>query len=56
MTKLAMKGNLMPDKTKLETAYRWLDKAITFESEGKSQKMIDMAFAKAVALENEAFA
>ena len=41
---------------KIEEAYRWLDKAVAFEAdEGKSDKFVEMALKKAVALEDEAF-
>lgn len=36
-------------------ANRWLDKAVAMETEGKSTKMVDMAFDKALAYENAAF-
>lgn len=45
-------------KTKSEAlakANHWLNKAVALEDEGKSAKMVEMAFKKAVGLENKAF-
>lgn len=41
---------------KMESAYRWLDKAIQMEKEGKSSGLIDKALQKACDLEKEALA
>ena len=55
-----MKGKQMSTvkhPEKIEEANRWLDKAVAFEGdESKSEKMVEMAFKKAVTLEDEAFA
>ena len=51
--------NFKPMPTKAENlseAARWLDKAVKLEDDGKTAKMVDLAFAKAVAFENAAFA
>lgn len=39
---------------KMESAYRWLDKAINMEAEGKSPGLVDKALERAVSLEKEA--
>ena len=42
------------DKVKMNEANRWLEKALSFEAEGKSAKIIDMALDKAARIEREA--
>ena len=48
-----------PKATKEENrseANRWLDKAVGFEAEGKSEKFVDLALRKAIDFENAAYA
>lgn len=40
----------------LAEAYRWLDKAVAYEAEGKPAKFVEMAFNKALDFERKAFA
>ena len=42
------------DETKLAEANRWLEKAVQYEVEKKSAKIVDMALDKACKLEREA--
>lgn len=44
-----------PDQKKIEEAHEWLEKAVRYETDGKPAKFVDMAFNKALKLENEAF-
>lgn len=44
----------MANQEKLAEAYRWLDKAITMEAEGKSKSLVDKCLGKACAYEIEA--
>ena len=39
----------------LDNAAYWLNKAVEFEEEGKSNRMIDMCFNKALAFEDKAY-
>ena len=41
---------------KIKEANSWLDKAIRYEADGKSEKFVNMALDKACRLELEAFA
>ncbi len=54
-----MADNFQPKANKdenLAEAKRWLEKAIAFEGEGKSAKMIDMCLDRACQFESAAFA
>lgn len=43
------------DPEKMSEAHRWLDKAVAFEAdETKTEKMVELAFTKALKLEREA--
>ena len=44
----------MTDTQKMAEANRWLDKAISYEADGKPDKFVDMALEKACKLEREA--
>jgi len=42
------------DQEKLDSAYRWLDKAIAMEAEGKSPGLVTKALERACQLEKDA--
>ncbi len=53
-----MEIKIDPALTKSELiakSYHWLDKAVDMEAEGKTGKMVGMAFDRALAFENKAF-